>query len=95
MTLERYYLIPAAMPEEHDLVVLPVLPEGVSIDTAAIQIIGGQTQQIDVELPTFFDDDDLAVDDVVRDDDVLRDEQPPAPGSARELAVAVDEGLQT
>ncbi len=91
MTLERFELIPDAASADGELA---VLPDAVSIDTAAIDIIGGNTQQVDVELPTFFDDDDLAIEDVVRDDHVLRDEQPPAPPSARELAAGITEGPQ-
>ncbi|MFT4135675.1 hypothetical protein [Microbacterium sp.] len=84
-------MTPEPAPHEHELAVLDA---AVSIDTAAIEIIGGQTQQIEISLPVFIDDDHLAVDEVVRDDHVLRDEQPPAPPTARELAAGIIDGPQ-
>ena len=96
MTLERYDLIPDAAPEDAGLVELAVLPELVRIDTAAIDIVGGTTQQIDVALSAFLEDAEPVDDaDVLRDDDIHLDEQPLAPASAREAAVAIDEGLHT
>ena len=60
------------------------------------EMLQPQTQQIDVALSAFLEDAEPVDDaDVVRDDDIHLDEQPLAPASAREAAVAIDEGLHT
>lgn len=63
-----------------------VLPDAASIDTTAIGILGGQTAQVTVILPTPADDDRV-------DDDVVDDEIPVASLADGPLDARDDEGL--